>query len=60
MRQFAAMNYHTGKRKDDDKSIVIQRTHDVLRVDESKDVEFTFPLKTRYDTAFNTPDGVAG
>jgi hypothetical protein len=57
IRQFATMNYHTGRRKEDDKYIVVQRVRDVQRVDLSVDTLFTFPLKKHHEAAFNTPEG---
>jgi hypothetical protein len=56
-RQFTTMRYHAGRRKDDDKTIVIQMVRDVRRMDNTKDGEFRFPLNEHYDRAFNTPEG---
>jgi hypothetical protein len=57
MRQSTTMNYHAGRRKDNDKTIAIQIVRDVRRMDNTKDGEFRFPLKEHYDCAFNTPEG---
>jgi hypothetical protein len=56
-RQFTNMNYHTGHRKDNDETIVIQIVRDVPRIDEAQDAQFRFPLEEHYDRAFNTPEG---
>jgi hypothetical protein len=57
IRQFASTNYHTGRRKDNDKTIVVQIARDVQRKDNTTDGEFHFPFKAHYDRAFNTPEG---
>jgi hypothetical protein len=57
IRQFATMNYHTGRRKEDDEYIVVQSVRDVRRVDLSVDAPFTFPLEKHHETAFNAPEG---
>jgi hypothetical protein len=56
VRQFANVNYHTGLRKDGDKTIVVQIVRDVQHVDNAADAEFRFPLEQHYDLAFNTPE----
>jgi hypothetical protein len=57
MRQFATMNYHSCKSKEDGEAIVIQITRDVQRAGGSKDATYTFPLKKHHDAAFNAPEG---
>jgi hypothetical protein len=57
VRQFATMNYHTGRRKEDDKHVVIQLVREVQRFDPSIDTPFTFPLEKHHDEAFDAPDG---
>jgi hypothetical protein len=47
------MNYHSGKRKEDDKTIVIQLVRDVQRVCPPLDTPFAFPLEKLQDVAFN-------
>jgi hypothetical protein len=57
IRQFATTNYHSGKREEDDKTIVVQFVRDVQRVDPSPHAPFAFPLKKHHDAAFNMPEG---
>jgi hypothetical protein len=56
VREFATMNYHTGRRKSD-QVIKIQQARDVFRKDKPTDAPFEFPLKPYHDEAFDAPEG---
>jgi hypothetical protein len=57
MKEFARVNYHTGRAKITNKVTVARMVRDVQRVDAAKDAKFNFPLGEHYDKVFNTLDG---
>jgi hypothetical protein len=55
--EFATMNYHTGRRREDDKFITAQVAREVFRPGDIKEGDFRFPLNVEYDMAFDAPEG---
>jgi hypothetical protein len=56
-KEFRDMNYHTGRRKRDNKVVKIKRVRHVYRSDATTDAPFEFRLKPDHTKAFDTPNG---
>jgi hypothetical protein len=56
-KEFRDMNYHSGQRRGDGKSVAVQRCGNVQRDDASDDAVFDFSLEEKHSLAFRTPDG---